>query len=80
MKRERGKAASHFIKSPSLIYLDATASVGPEREVGRVPVVGSDVEDGTDLGGGVGEEAAIPSRRRVNLSTFAVSQHDESIG
>ena len=54
------------------------ASVGSEREVEGVPVVGPDVDDGTDLGVGVDEETV--SRSRVNLSTSAVSQHEESIG
>ncbi len=69
MERERGNADSLFNKSTSLIYLDTTASVGPEREVGRVPVVGLDVEDGTDLNVGVDEDAVAPSRSYVSCST-----------
>ena len=69
-----------FNYSPSFVYLDTVAFVVPEGEVGKVPVVRLDVEDGTELGVGVNEVAVSPSRSRVNLSTLAVSQQDESIG
>ena len=67
-----------FNNSPSFVYLDTVAFVVPEGEVGKVPVVRLDVEDGTELG--VDEVDVSPSRSRVNLSTLAVSQQDESIG
>ena len=67
-----------FNNSPSFVYLDTVAFVVPEGEVGKVPVVRLDVEDGTELG--VDEVVVSPSRSRVNLSTLAVSQQDESIG
>ena len=74
------KLPTIFCKSSTLIYLNTTDSVGPEGDVGEVPVVGSDAADGTDFGVGVDEEAVRPSRSRVNLSTSAVFRHEESIG
>ena len=69
-----------FNNSPSFVYLDTVAFVVPEGEVGKVPVVRLDVEDGAELGVGVDEEAVRPSPIWVNISTSVVSQHEESIG
>ena len=60
-------------------YLNIIA-VGPECVVREVWLVVVDDDDGTDRGVGVDEEAVSPSRSLVSLSTFAVSQQEESIG